>query len=221
MTHSSLAGRPLVTSWSGGKDSCLALYRAIRQGGVPHALLTVLTETGERSRSHALPRLLLQKQADALEIPLVTCNASWDTYEAAFIGELGRLRADGIEVGVFGDIDLPEHRQWEEKVCSAAGLEPYLPLWDQPREQLVEEFISLGFQAYIVAVKDDLLDTSYLGRKFDLQLLADLRAKHIDPCGESGEFHTVVTGGPIFHHEIHLTQGPIVGHAGYSFISCA
>jgi diphthamide synthase (EF-2-diphthine--ammonia ligase) len=119
-----LQARSFFCSWSGGKDSCLALYRTLQKGGKPHSLLTVLEETGVRSRSHALPVSLLQRQAEALGIPLETCNATWQTYEETFKQELARLRSSGVEVGVFGDIDLDDHRTWEEMVCTTADIDP-------------------------------------------------------------------------------------------------
>jgi uncharacterized protein (TIGR00290 family) len=214
-------GRSFFCSWSGGKDSCLSLCRVLKKGGVPFSLFTMLNDGGERSHSHALPVSLLQKQADALHIPLRTGAATWDTYEAVFINELRQLKAAGVAVGVFGDIDIEDHRLWEEKVCAAANLDACLPLWQEPRLQLVEEFISLGFVARIVTVKDAVLDESYLGRELNTPLVREFLEKGVDPTGEAGEFHTVVTAGPIFKHEVKLQLGPIVKREGYSFISCS
>lgn len=216
-----IKGCSFFCSWSGGKDSCLALYRALDNGGVPFTLFTVMNQVSERSHSHALPISVLRRQAEALQIPLRVRFASWETYEAEFIAELRRLKADGVAVGVFGDIDIADHRLWEEKVCKAADMDAYLPLWQDSRLQLVEEFINLGFIAHIVTVKDSVLDESYLGRVLDHQLVQDLLSKKVDPAGEAGEFHTVVTAGPVFHHTVEVTFGPIVKRAGYSFLTCS
>src|SRR6185436_11332379 len=114
---------PAFVSWSGGKDSMLALHRTLDAGVQVDALLAMFDETGERSRSHAIPRALMQMQADALGIALVMRSASWAGYEAVFTEQLRAFAAAGITHGVFGDIDLQPHRDWEEKVCAAAGLD--------------------------------------------------------------------------------------------------
>ena len=131
-------GRRAFLSWSGGKDSMLALHRALAAGTKVEALLAMFDETGERSRSHALPTRLMQAQADALGIPLVMRQASWTDYESVFTDQLHRFAAGGITHGLFGDIDLQAHRDWEEKVCDAAGIAAVLPLWKEPRQALVD-----------------------------------------------------------------------------------
>lgn len=215
-----IRGRRFSCSWSGGKDSCFALYRALQEGGIPYCLLTMLCENGRQSRSHGLPASLLEKQAAALGIPLVTCAASWDGYETVFTTELMRLKMKGVEVGVFGDIDLEEHRAWVEKVCSRVSLGAFLPLWGQSHRDLALEFISLGFEAVIVAVKEEILDpASFLGRPLDARTLLELERLGIDVAGESGEFHTFVTGGPIFKQQIKLDTKGRVSFDGYSFLA--
>ncbi|MFY9514473.1 MAG: diphthine--ammonia ligase [Rubrivivax sp.] len=184
-------------SWSGGKDSMLALHRALDQGWRVDALLAMFDDTGERSRSHGLPRALLQAQADALGLPLVTAAASWADYETQFTAQLQRFAADGITHGLFGDIDLQPHRDWEEKVCAAAGLQAVLPLWQQPRRALVDELLALGYRARIVCVDARWLDASFCGRVFDAAFLDDLPPE-VDTCGENGEFHSFVFDGPRF-----------------------
>jgi uncharacterized protein (TIGR00290 family) len=188
-------------SWSGGKDSMLALHRALDAGDDVQALLAMFDETGERSRSHALPPHLLQAQADALGIPLVMCRATWQGYEAVFTEQLRAFAAQGITRGLFGDIDLQPHRDWEEKVCASAGLEAVLPLWQAPRRALVDELLALGYRARIVTVDARFLDASFCGREFDARFIADLPGS-VDACGENGEFHTFVFDGPRFAHPV-------------------
>jgi uncharacterized protein (TIGR00290 family) len=188
-------------SWSGGKDSMLALHRALDAGHDVQALLAMFDETGERSRSHALPPHLLQAQADALGIPLVTRPATWQSYEAVFTDQLRAFAAQGIACGLFGDIDLQPHRDWEEKVCAAAGITAVLPLWQQPRRALVDELFALGYRARVVTVDARFLDASFCGREFDDRFVADLPAD-VDACGENGEFHTFVFDGPRFAHPV-------------------
>jgi uncharacterized protein (TIGR00290 family) len=184
-------------SWSGGKDSMLALHRALDAGHDVQALLAMFDETGERSRSHALPPALMQAQADALGIPLVMRQASWTTYEAVFTEQLRAFAAQGITHGLFGDIDLQPHRDWEEKVCAAAGIEAVLPLWHEPRRALVDELLALGYRARVVCVDARFLDAGFCGREFDARFIADLPPE-VDACGENGEFHTFVFDGPRF-----------------------
>ena len=200
----SIKNLPFFCSWSGGKDSCLAFYYAVQAGGKPCYLFTMLSEEGERSKSHGLPLRILEQQAASLGVPLVTGAASWEDYERVFVGQLREFKAKGIEVGVFGDIDLEEHRQWQENACAAAGMKAYLPLWGKSRQKVVTELVDLGFQAVIVAVNEEIMDRSYLGRVLDKQLMLKLAADGIDVAGENGEFHTIVTNGPLFRFPVNL-----------------
>lgn len=184
-------------SWSGGKDSMLALHRALAAGTRVEVLLAMFDEGGERSRSHAIPPQLMQAQGDALGIELVIGRAGWANYEAVFTARLREFAARGITQGLFGDIDLQPHRDWEEKVCAAAGLRAELPLWQEPRRALVDELLALGYRARVVCVDARFLDASFCGREFDAAFLADL-PEGVDACGENGEFHTFVFDGPRF-----------------------
>ena len=197
-------GRSFVCSWSGGKDSCLALYHAIRNGGKPEFLLTMMAEGGERSRSHGLPRSLLERQAERLGIPIVFRSASWDEYENVFLAALREFKTGGIDAGVFGAIDVDANREWSERMCAAAGIAPYHPLWQRPRRALLGEFIDLGFKATVVVIRNDKLDAGFLGREIDWQTIAEMEAAGIDAAGELGEYHTVVTDGPLFSARIAL-----------------
>ncbi|MGI5840356.1 MAG: diphthine--ammonia ligase [bacterium] len=210
-------GARFVCSWSGGKDSCLALYRASRLGQ-PVMLFTMLEETGRRSRSHGLPLPLLRSQADALGLPVETRSAAWENYETEFIGALCQFKQEGIQAAVFGDIDLEEHGVWEEKVCGAAGLRLCLPLWENDRGELVAEFINLGFKAVIAAVKESVLSSEYLGRELSMELLDELKERGFDLCGENGEYHTAVLDGPIFKRPVRAAWGDVQSHGNYSFL---
>jgi uncharacterized protein (TIGR00290 family) len=190
-----------AVSWSGGKDCCLAMHRARASGLEVRTLLAMFDESGERTRSHAVPRAVMQAQADALGLELVAPNASWADYEQVFIETLTALRARGIADVVFGDIDLAPHREWEEKVCAAAGLRPHLPLWQEDRRALAEEVLSLGYRALVVCTDDRWLGPSFCGRAYDRAFIDGLPAG-VDACGENGEFHTFVTDGPAFRRPV-------------------
>ena len=194
-----------LVSWSGGKDSCLAMWRA-RQSGMPITrLITAMDESGSSSRSHGVPPELIAAQADALGTEIRFYDTSWKTYEEKFISVLKEAHEDGIRHAVFGDIDLVAHREWEEKVCSQAGLKANLPLWDEPRIRLVDEFLSLGFKAIVVCVNGNYLSEDFCGREFDAAFLSDLPVG-VDACGENGEFHTFVYDGPMFSSAVPVTR---------------
>ncbi len=211
------AGERFCCSWSGGKDSCLALHRAVVAGAKPEVLLTMLIEGGERTRSHGLPLTVIEAQARSLALPLRTVATSWDDYEQSLIGLLRGVKADGIEDAVFGDIDIPRHRAWEELVCSAAGVRPFLPMWQEDRFSLLEEWWRLGFKTRIIAIKEGVVGQPYLGRELDRQTAHELAQTGVDACGENGEFHTVVTDGPLFHQPIQLVLKSQVLRSGYWF----
>jgi diphthine-ammonia ligase len=198
------SGQRTICSFSGGKDSCLALWRAQRSGFDVQMLLAMFDEDGDRSRSHAIPRSLMERQARALGLPLTTRNASWQRYEEVFIEALIELRASGHDTVVFGDIDLQAHREWEERVCASAGLRAHLPLWQGARRALAEEVIDSGFRAIIVCTDSRYLDDRFCGRLYDRQFLAEL-PEGVDVCGENGEFHTFVCGGPNFREQVAFT----------------
>ncbi len=207
-------GLPIAVSWSGGKDSCLALHRAVAAGAAPRALLTVFDEAGQRSRSHGLRPEVLAAQAACLGLPLHIARASWQTYEAAFCEQLAALRDAGIADVVFGDIDLEPHRDWEERVCAASGVRAHLPLWGGERSALLREFWRSGHSCRIVAVDASKLGADVLGAEYTPDLAARFEADGIDACGENGEFHTIAVDGPLFHRPLRLRFGEVVAVGG-------
>ena len=209
---------PFFCSWSGGKDSCLALYRACHAGAKPARLLTMLAEDGIRSRSHGLTREVLQAQASRLGIPLLAPSASWSEYETVFVNALVQLRKEGVQAGVFGDIDFSPHREWDQKICDKTGMALCLPLWECSKLELLDQFLALGFKAMIVTVKEDQLGREFLGRIIDREIIGEFQRKGIDPCGENGEYHTVVVDGPLFSAPLLLDPGVTVDHAGYRML---
>lgn len=214
----SFGGSLFFSSWSGGKDSCLALYHAIQNGGIPKALLTIMTEGKERSRSHGLSIEVLRSQASSLGIPLVPRSSSWVDYEETFLSAAHEFRKEGVEYGVFGDIDLEPHLEWVKRVCASASIQAYEPLWKRDRSELLNEFLSLGFKAMIIAVKQGTLDNDFLGKILDHQVIDNMREIGIDASGEKGEYHTVVFDGPIFSSPVTLEKGQQVIKDGYGFL---
>ncbi|CAG0936529.1 hypothetical protein TFLX_05410 [Thermoflexales bacterium] len=213
-----IADRSFFCSWSGGKDSCLALYQALQRGGRPAGLFTMLSEDNETSRSHGLPKSVLEQQARQLGLPIVFRAASWNDYEAVFLTMLHDFKAQGMELGVFGDIDIEAHRDWCQRVCATSGLRAYHPLWKRSRHELLQELIDLQFKAIIVVTHADKLGPEWLGRTIDAETLKELEHAGIDPSGEEGEYHTVVTRGPIFRSEITLHARSPLLHDGYWFL---
>jgi diphthine-ammonia ligase len=215
---------PYFVSWSGGKDCCLALFRAIKQYGKPNYLLNMLTEDSYRSRSHGLAKTVLEKQAHSLQIPIHFYAATWNEYESVFINALYELRKNGIEMGVFGDINISDkpdcilHRQWADHVCSKADIFSYEPLWEDNVETLLQDFFDAGFVAKIISVKSEFLSANYLGKILDKELIIEFMKLGIDPSGEKGEYHTIVIDGPIFTKPLYLEERERVLKDGYWFL---
>lgn len=214
----SIKDQRFFSSWSGGKDSCLALYHAIQNGGIPAALFTMLEEGGKRSRSHGLPVEVIRQQAKALGIPLTVGKASWERYEEVFSSALRDFKQHDIGCGVFGDIDLEPHLEWVENTCSAVSVKPFEPLWKRSRRELLEELFQLGFTATIVAVKLEALDRDFLGRQLDRQVVSEMEKAGIDASGEEGEYHTVVTDGPLMSFPVEIKTSGQYEQSGYCFL---
>ncbi len=204
--------RKAFCSWSGGKDSCLALNRSIKNGYEITHLLTMFDETGLRSRSHSVSVEIMRAQAEALGLKSITPQASWQNYETVFVEELTRLKAQNFDAAIFGDIDLQAHRDWEEKVCAQAKIQAVLPLWNENRLDLVNEFLREDFRAVVICVNEKFLVKSFCGRVFDDQFIKDLPAE-VDACGENGEFHTFVFDGKLFREPVNYKIEEIYRHA--------
>jgi diphthine-ammonia ligase len=190
-------------SWSGGKDSCLALFKAKEMGYKPVKLLTMFGME-EISSSHRLNEEIIKAQAESLGLDYIIGKAAFEDYEKVFVSMLKNFKEQGINYGIFGDIDLDEHRQWEERVCKSADMEAVLPLWTINRKEIVKEFILLGFKAKIVVVNTDMLEAKFLGQDLSLSLMEEIEKAGADPCGENGEYHTLVYDGPLFKNPIDI-----------------
>ncbi|HWV93749.1 MAG TPA: diphthine--ammonia ligase [Vicinamibacterales bacterium] len=209
MTKPKAAIPKAAISWSGGKDCCLAMLRAWNSFHVV-AMVTMFNEDGGRSRSHGLRPAILAAHAARLELEEFSARCSWDTYTDEYIATLARLPERGITHVVFGDIMGDGHREWNERVCRAHGLTAIMPLWAQPTDQLVREFIALGGEARLVTVREPLLDRSWLGLTLTEETVRRLESIGVDPCGEFGEYHTIVTNCPRFSSPMAVVTGESV-----------
>lgn len=193
----------VFSSWSGGKDCSLACYKAKEAGFEVSHLLNFLAEDGTRERAHGTRPFLLRLQAEAMEIPLVQVNASWEGYESKLKAAVQELKRGRVEGGVFGDIDLVEHRVWIERVCKEMEIEPIFPLWGRDPEDLLLEFLHAGFEAVVVATR---VNEEWLGRRIDRSFIAELKELHFHVSGESGEYHTFVINGPLFKRRLKISD---------------
>ncbi|RNC99527.1 diphthine--ammonia ligase [Lysinibacillus halotolerans] len=211
-------GHRFIASFSGGKDSTLALFKAMKAGEAV-GLIVMMEEEGKRSRSHGMPPEIIRAQASSIGLPIYAAAASWTDYEKVFIGLLEKAKKQGAELLVTGDIDIPEHGCWHEKVTNDVGLKLGMPLWEMDHRAVVEEFIDLGFVSVVVTVNLSLgMREDDLGRTFTHEFVKELEARGIDPCGEGGEFHTTVIDGPIFKHPIPVRKCDVIKDGDYAFL---
>ena len=200
----------VFVSWSGGKDGCLACNRAIADGMKVRYLANTVSDDGKRSFGHGLLAEVLKAQSEAMGIPLVQRRTDRSNYEAEFKDMLRSFKQEGIEGGIFGDIDFNEHRQWIERVCQYAAVTPYLPLWGESQDKVLREFIDAGFESVIIAAKADMIEEEWLGQKVDMDFFNHLEklreTKGVTLCGEAGEYHTLVVDGPLFKKRLEITE---------------
>ena len=212
----------VFTSWSGGKDSCLACYQAMTGGLKVRYLLNMITEDGRQSWTHGQSAELLKTQSQAIGIPLIQRRTTMADYEDEFKEALLALKRDGITGGVFGDIDIEEHRQWIERVCEEVEIIHYSPLWGQAQEKVLSSFIASGFEAVVVTTKADLFSEEWVGRKIDLDFIRQLdkliETNDFQLCGEAGEYHTFVIDGPLFNQRIEILETNKVLKEGHWFL---
>ncbi len=205
----------VFVSWSGGKDAYFSLLKVQELGFEVKALLCFIGPD-EVSRSHGLKKSIIERQANLLQIPLETEIVTWDSYEEGFKKAVKRLKAKGINGGVFGDINLEEHRRWVEKTCLECGIESNLPLWGTAERELLEELIRRRVEMVIVSVRNDLVSKDWLGKNIDHSYLDYCDNNNLSPCGENGEAHTLVVNGPSFRSPLSYETNGIESIDNYS-----
>ena len=212
---------PAYMSWSSGKDSAFALFEAQRLGLARIAgILTAINSVHDRVAMHGVRSSLLERQIEALALPAIRVPlpspCTNEIYEARMESACAAIRGQGIEHMVFGDLFLQDIRAYRENRLEAAGMRAIFPLWQRDTAELARDMIASGLIAYIVCLDPRRIDRRFAGRRFDATLLNEL-PPDVDPCGENGEFHTVVTAGPMFRAPIEIEIGETVERDGFVF----
>jgi uncharacterized protein (TIGR00290 family) len=210
-------------SYSGGKNSVLALHRMLEQGHNPVAMITTVNIEQRRSWFHGIQNELLDAVSKSLDIPLIICECTPDNYTQAYEQSLAKSMKMGADSCVFGDIDIDAHKTWDEERCKNVGIKCILPLWQQGREALVRELLTKGFKSIIKIEDSNKLDGSFLGQTLTMPLIEKMKAVGVDPCGENGEYHTFVYDGPIFAYPISFETDRIIDfgtHKAIDIICC-
>lgn len=210
----------VVASISGGKDSMFALYKAMQEDYKPVYLFNTVSKDYERVRFHGLKSQVIQRQAKALNLPLLQITTNPESYEEEYTKALQELvKKEKIEGLVLGDIFLQDCFDWAKNICDKLGIELIEPLWQIPSKELFTQFVASGFQGIVVSTQATLLDQSWVGRKLDDTFLLDIeKLPHIDICGENGEYHTLITDGPIFQNKLEINIKDRVNIGGYWFL---
>ncbi len=207
-----------IASWSGGKESCFACHKAILNGYNISNLVNFISKEYKRVSFHGIEAKLIQLQSEAIGIPLLQKETTWDGYEQEFKDAVKSLIPKDVKGMVFGDIYLQEHKDWVERVCSELGIEAIEPLWGRDPKGLLLEFIDAGFEAIIVSAKSSLIEQKWIGQKVNGIFLEFLKEKNIDACGENGEYHTLVTDGPFFNKKIKISKSKPIKKGEYWFL---
>jgi uncharacterized protein (TIGR00290 family) len=195
-----------LASWSGGKDSCFAVYQALVQGYRVSRLVNFISQEYQRVRFHGTEKRMIQLQAQAIGIPVYQKETTPNGYEAEFKEAVRALLPEGIEGMVFGDIYLDEHKEWVERVCAELGIEAVEPLWGKSTESILTGFINAGFEAVVVGAQADKIGEEWLGRRVDRDFMNYLKSNNVDLCGENGEYHTLVLNGPLFKRRLEIIE---------------
>lgn len=203
----------LALSWSGGKDSCLALHQLKKLGYDICCLITTVPKETGKTFAHGEKLELIQAQSDALNIPIYFVHCAFDTYTEDFKQLLFHLKDKYLLNGIaFGDLYIEDHRQWGEQLAASVGLEAVYPLWRKQTQMLqsLTQFIKTGYKAIVIRIRHHQLPKHWLGRQLDEDFWEDIQKKKVCPMGESGEYHTYVYDGPLFQASIKIKVGKII-----------
>ena len=214
-----LQGKKFIASYSGGKDSALALYRAINAGLSPLGLITTYNTDANHTWFHGITEGLIQKVSDSLSIPVTLIKTTGEQYEESFEAALKDAKSRGAQVCIFGDIDIEGHLEWCTSRCERTGLIPYFPLWKEERKKLVYEFIDAGFSAIISVVDTSRMPEEFLGQILSRETADSIEKSGADICGENGEYHTFVFDGPLFSKKIDFTVKERLKREKYFFLN--
>jgi uncharacterized protein (TIGR00290 family) len=214
-----------VIAWSSGKDSAWALHEVRRAGQVEVVgALTTVTEPYARVSMHGVREAILHAQVAAAGLPLlrvgIPAPCPNQVYEQRMAAALERLRADGVDTVIFGDLFLADVRAYRDRNLASVGMRGLYPLWGRDTASLAAEMVAGGLRATLVCVDPRRLDRRFAGRELDRDLLAAL-PDGVDPCGENGEFHTCVWGGPMFDAPLAVEPGEVVERDGFVFADLA
>lgn len=211
-------GKSFVASYSCGKDSTLAIFRAIKMGMMPLELITTYNVDRGRSWFHGIPDELLERISKEMKIPISLIETSGDDYRENFVSKLKEAKEKGAEVCVFGDIDIEGHFEWCSKVCEEAGIEAYFPLWNEERKNVVYEFIDEGFKTIITIVDNSRMPEHFVGKILTRDLAHEIEASGADICGENGEYHSFAFDGPLFKNPVHFTKEEIIKKDNFTIL---
>lgn len=203
-------GKKFVASYSGGKDSTLAIYRAIKMGMIPVELITTYNIDKERSWFHGIPDEILNRISEEISIPVSLIKTKGEEYALNFEKKLRQAKENGAEFCVFGDIDIEGHLEWCTDICNKSGIEAYFPLWKEERKNLVYEFIDTGFKTIITVVDNSRMPEEFAGKILTREVADEIEKSGADICGENGEYHTFAFDGPIFKNPVEFKAGQII-----------
>ncbi|MFC5470299.1 hypothetical protein ACFPPD_16455 [Cohnella suwonensis] len=210
-----MVNKKVALSWSGGKDSCMTMDKLVRDGYEIACLLTTVPKEIGRTFGHGERAEAIRAQAEALGIPALFIACTFDTYTADYEARLKELASEfGFGAIAFGDLFMPEHRDWGTGVAAAAGIEALYPLWMRPDGTLaaLRTFVESGYRAIVIRTSDKALSERWLGRELDESFYEDIAAlgPAVCPMGEGGEYHTFVYDGSLFRRPVRFSKGAVL-----------
>ncbi len=218
MIKQDLKGKKFVASYSGGKDSTLAIYRAIKAGLEPLSLIITYNKDKNISWFHGIPDKLLKNISNSLNIPIWFIETNGEEYTKNFEKSLKKAKDLGADVCIFGDIDIEGHLKWCTKRCENVGLEACFPLWKEDRKSIVYEFLESGFVANFTVINNEKLSDRFLGMTMTKEICKQIEEEGADICGENGEYHTFVSDGPIFKEKVNFKLDKKIIEKTYSIM---